>query len=98
MTKQETLNIFERDNTITPRKLRMIGYIPATIYGKTTTPVSIQVKTHELELALARGIKEFSLDGLGKQYVVQVKQVQKDSARNKLMHVEFFVPSDKQSA
>ncbi len=91
MTNLETLKIFERDNTITPRKLRAIGYVPATIYGKNFAPLSIQLKTHELDLALARGIRKFNLDGLGQSLQAEAKQVQKHSSKGSILHVEFHV-------
>jgi len=92
MTNQEALPIFERDNTITPRKLRAIGYIPATVYGKNTPSFSIQIKTHEFQLALARGVRNFRLEGMGQTIDAEVKQLQKVSTREEVLHVEFHVP------
>jgi len=93
MSKQETLAIFERDNTITPRKLRSIGYIPATIYGKSMEPLSIQINAHEFELATARGVNQFKLEGFGKKIEAEVKQLQKNNRKNTVIHIEFFVPT-----
>lgn len=92
MSKQETLNIFERDTTITPRQLRKIGYIPVTIYGKTLQPLSAQIKAYEFGMAIARGIKQFKLTGLGQSLDVEIKQLQRDNAKQTVMHVEFFLP------
>jgi ribosomal protein L25 (general stress protein Ctc) len=91
MTNLETLKIFERDNTITPRKLRAIGYVPATIYGKNVEPLSIQLKAHELELAFARGVRKFNLEGLGQTLQAEAKQIQKHSSKGTLLNIEFFV-------
>jgi ribosomal protein L25 (general stress protein Ctc) len=93
MSNQPTIAIFERDNTITPSKLRTIGYIPATVYGKDQEPISIQLKAHEFELALAKRHREFTLAGLGKTLNVEVKQLQKNSVKGTTLHVEFYVPS-----
>lgn len=93
MSTFETLPIFERDNTITPSKLRSIGYIPATIYGKSFNPLSIQLNAHTFELALARGVRKFQLEGLGQALNVEVKQLQKNNIKGTVTHIEFFVPS-----
>lgn len=93
MTQPETLKIFERDTTLTPAKLRSIGYIPATVYGRTTTPFGIQLKSHELELALKRGVRQFRLEGFGQPLNVEVKQLQTDDTKGIVIHAEFYVPS-----
>ncbi len=93
MTKQEPLKIFERDTTITLSQLRKAGYIPATVYGKSIEPFSIQVKAHEFEVAISRGVRNFKLDGLGKSMDVQVKQLQKRNTTGSIRHIEFLVPS-----
>lgn len=93
MSKKETLKIFERDNTITSSKLRSIGYIPATVYGKEFTPLNIQVKAHEFQLAIARGVRHFQLEGLGKTLDAQVKQLQKVNTKEEILHIEFYIPS-----
>lgn len=96
MSEKINLRIFERDTTITPRKLRSIGYIPATIYGKTFNPMSIQVKSHEFELSWFKGIKRFHLEGIGESFDVEVRQVQIQTAKDAVMHIEFCVPSLKE--
>jgi ribosomal protein L25 (general stress protein Ctc) len=93
MSNQETLKIFERDTTITNSKLRSAGYIPATVYGRSFETLAIQVKAHEFELALNRGIKLFKLEGFGKSVDVEVKQLQRENTKRAVLHIEFFVPS-----
>lgn len=92
----EKLIISERDKTITPSKLRSIGKIPATVYGKGFTPVSIQFEAHDFQLALARGIRTFKLEGAGISTEAEAKQIQNVNTKNKVLHVEFVVyaPSD----
>lgn len=91
MAKQDNLKIFERDTTLTPSKLRLIGYIPATIYGPSVEPLCAQIKAHEFELALKRGVKHFTLEGLGQTLDAEVKQLQKHNTKGTVLHVEFFV-------
>lgn len=93
MPKQDTLVMFERDTTITSSRLRSIGYIPATIYGKQFSPRSIQIKAHEFELAYRRGVKRFSLEGMGESLAVELKQLQWNHALDKPIHIEFFIPA-----
>lgn len=91
MPNYENLKIFERDTTLTSSKLRLIGYIPATVYGKNVEPRSIQIKAHEFELAIARGVKHFQLEGLGETLNAEVGQLQKQNTKNNILHVEFVV-------
>lgn len=93
MSEQVLLKIFERDTTITPGKLRSIGYIPATIYGKAVQPQAIQIKAHDFELAWFHGVRHFRLEGLGNPIETQVKQVQLHNTKDAILHVEFFIPS-----
>lgn len=93
MPKQDTLAMFERDTTLTPSRLRSIGYIPATIYGKQFSPRSVQVKAHDFELAYRRGIKHFRLEGMGEALTVELKQLQWNHALDKPIHIEFYIPA-----
>jgi ribosomal protein L25 (general stress protein Ctc) len=97
MSKQETLKIFERDTTVTSSKLRRIGYVPATIYGKDIQSMSFQVRAHEFEIAYNHGVRRFTLDGFGKTFNAVVKQVQRNGATGAFLHIEFFVPAGSQS-
>ena len=92
MSTQE-LEIFERDTTISPRKLRTVGYIPATVYGKGRESKSIQVKSHPFHLALKAGHRNFVLKGLGSDMTAEVKQIQKVSTREEVLHIEFLSPA-----
>jgi len=95
MPAKNALQIFERDTTITPRKLRQIGYIPATIYGGDRQPLSIQLKAHEFEVAFHHGIRQFTLEGLGQAITAEVKQVQLNSSKGNVLHIEFFTGTEK---
>lgn len=88
------LEIFERDTTVSPRKLRSVGYVPATIYGKNREPISIQVKSHPLHMAIKAGSRQFSLKGVGETIQAEVKQIQKVSTREEILHVEFLSPKN----
>ncbi len=98
MTQQEKLQIFERDQTVSPRKLRSVGYIPGTVYGNEQTPASIQVKAYDLERALSRGVRSFELEGLGAPIQAKVKEMQLDPVKQKVLHIQFFVVGKRQAS
>ena len=84
------LEVLERDTTVTPRKLRDIGYIPATVYGKNLpNSLSVQVKSHPFHLAIKAGQRDFVLTGVGNNLKAKVKQIQKISTREEIIHIEF---------
>ena len=92
-SETKTLAVFERDTTITSSKLRSIGLIPATVYGKGFEPVSIQLNAHDFQIALGKGARQFRLEGMGKTIDAQVKKLQKVSTKEQVLHAEFWVPS-----
>ena len=46
-----TLTILEREADKNPRQIRSAGFLPGSIYGKGIEAKSIQVNTHEFEMA-----------------------------------------------
>ncbi len=94
MDTSAPLQIYERDTTLTPRKLRSIDYIPVTVYGKAFHPLSAQVKAHEFELPWFRGIHHYQITGCGQTALrVEAKQVQVQNTKDKVLHIEFYVPA-----
>jgi len=91
MSANKSFPIFERDTTITSSKLRQIGYIPATIYGKGMQPLSIQLKAHAFEVAFGHGQRRFTLEGLGNVFDTEIKQIQLNNAKGNVLHIEFYV-------
>lgn len=87
-----SIQIFERDKTISASKLRTIGFIPATIYGKNFEPLSVQVQAHNFQQLLYKGHKTFRLEGCGQIVDAQVKHLQKISTKEQVLHIEFWVP------
>jgi ribosomal protein L25 (general stress protein Ctc) len=87
------LKVTERDTTLTPRQLRAAGFVPATLYGKGIESQSIQVKTHELTLAMMHGAREFSLQGLPGDMTARVQQIQTEPVSQKPLSVEFLLTS-----
>ncbi|MEB3244729.1 MAG: hypothetical protein VKJ06_01950 [Vampirovibrionales bacterium] len=79
-----------RDAEKNPRQIRQAGEIPATIYGGTEAPVSIQVVKDEIDLPLKRGQRNFVLKLAGKPVAVKAQQMQRAGASDELLTIEFM--------
>ncbi len=86
------LKISERDETLNPRQLRQAGYIPVTIQGGSAESLHVQIKTHELELVLAKKPADIKLSGAGFEGLVVLQAVQKEPVSQKLLQVTFLKP------
>lgn len=84
------VTVMERDTTLNPRQLRAAGFLPATLYANGQGSRSIQVRTHEFELALNKGRRNFKLAGQGIDTAAQVRQFQVDPVKQTLLSVEFL--------
>ncbi|WP_373531126.1 hypothetical protein [Vampirovibrio sp.] len=90
MTKSQELKVTERDTTLTPRKLRVAGYIPVTLYGKNIQSVHIQVKSHEFAQLISHGNRQLKLSG----YVdatAQVRQLHVEPVSQRPISAEFYL-------
>jgi len=73
------------------RKLRVLGMIPAVIYGHGTEPVHVSLPAHRMGLLLRRANAILDLDINGKSQLVLVKDVQKDPVLAIIEHVDLIV-------
>ena len=73
------------------RKLRVLGKIPAVIYGHGTTPVHVSLPAHHIALILRRANAILELDINGKSQLTLVKDVQKDPVRQIIEHLDLIV-------
>lgn len=94
MSSQPELKITERDNTLNPRQLRQAGFVPGTVQGAAESQ-QVQIKTHELELALHKKPAEIKLSGAGFEGTVVVKAVQTNPVSQEVLHVTFLKPGGK---
>jgi large subunit ribosomal protein L25 len=88
-------SIEAQPRTVTGKKvgqLRRDGFIPATIYGPKTAAVSVQFPYRALELTLARAGGTSLIDIVvdGTTYVVVAREVQRDTIKRTIDHVDFF--------
>ena len=73
------------------RKLRVLGKIPAVMYGHGTTPVHVALPAHQIGLLLRRANAVLELDIDGKSHLTLVKDVQKDPFLQIIEHLDLIV-------
>jgi large subunit ribosomal protein L25 len=73
------------------RKLRVLGKIPAVIYGHGTEPVHVSLPGHEIALLLRRANAVIELNVEGTTHLTLVKDVQKDPVRQIIEHIDLIV-------
>ena len=73
------------------RKLRVLGLIPAVIYGHGTEPVHVSLPSHRIGLLLRRTNMILELDINGAKQLVLVKDVQKDPVKAIIEHIDLIV-------
>ncbi len=80
----------KRSEDKNPRQLRAEGILPATVYGKGTDSMSIQLNTKEFTLAYRNNNDAtFELSIGNKTYKTVAQSVQKNYATNETQNVEF---------
>jgi len=77
-------------------QLRRQGILPATVYGYSTQPMSIQLNAHEFNGVIRRAGRAQLIDlaiGNERPRPVFIREAQIDPKRNSVIHVEFFQPN-----
>lgn len=81
------------------KRLRQDGFVPAVLYGPNQEPMKLQMDARELTVALATagGSQLIDLKVEDKIYPALVREVQRDSLRDSLIHVDLYaVPMDRE--
>src|SRR5918998_5250086 len=73
------------------RKLRVLGKIPAVIYGHGTDPVHVSLPGHTMALLLRKANAVIELDLDGTTHLTLVKDVQKDPVLQIIEHIDLIV-------
>ncbi|TFD18872.1 50S ribosomal protein L25/general stress protein Ctc [Cryobacterium sp. TMT4-10] len=73
------------------RKLRVLGKIPAVMYGHGTIPVHVALPAHQIGLLLRRANAVLELEIDGKSHLTLVKDVQKDPFLQIIEHLDLIV-------
>lgn len=95
---QLAVNIMERQATENPKTLRKVGMVPGIIYGESLdNAISIKVESNNLLRLLKNNSKGtiLKLNLNNKPLSCVVKEVQKDTIADEVLHVDFqYVKSD----
>lgn len=80
--------------TRTARRLRRDGFVPGTIYGHGTEPISVAVGARDLRTALsgdAGGNALLSLRAGAKTYLTLARELQRHPVKGSVIHVDFVI-------
>lgn len=83
------IEVMERDSTLNPRQLRAAGFVPATLYSKGKDSESIQLRTHDLEMALRAGRRYYEFLGAYAGRAGNAVQFQLDPVSQDILSIEF---------
>ena len=76
------------------RRLRREGWVPGVMYGRDFAAVSLQLRerelTHSLQEIGGSQIVRLAIKGLDEPEMVLLRDVQRDSIRGSLLHVDFY--------
>ena len=91
----ETLKATKREKTgsITNRKLRLAGKIPAVLYGAGKDVIHLEVSAEQFGSVVRHGVKDIVLEGDVSETVV-MREVQWDTFGAEVLHIDFFRPGN----
>jgi large subunit ribosomal protein L25 len=73
------------------------GKVPAVLYGPTIKNLNLEIEEKEVEKVLKK-MKEGSSINLkvdGKEFLVSIKEIQRDQIKGKIIHIDFYKPKSK---
>lgn len=79
------------------RRARRNGQIPAVIYGKTQTPLHINLDDHSATLALRIPMVTLEVSIDGQTFVTAPREVQRDPIKRFIKHVDLVVLTQEQA-
>lgn len=84
----------QRDQTRTARALRREGKLPAVVYGRAISTVSLQLDADVAARVVAGAgynrLITLDVDGSDRPYTVLVRDIQRDPVTHNLLHVDFY--------
>ncbi len=94
MSTELTFNAVVRDEkgTANSRRMRRSGGVPAILYGKKKTPVSLKLDEIEVKKSSRHGLHPNALVKIvidSKPTTVLIKEIQKSPISNKYIHIDF---------
>lgn len=88
--RAERRNIFGKKT----KRLRRVGFIPATLYGPRMEPVSLQVQERDLRRVLDRAgtshLISLRIDEADKPRMTLAREIQRDLITHSLLHVDLY--------
>ncbi|HLN29413.1 MAG TPA: 50S ribosomal protein L25 [Gemmataceae bacterium] len=75
--------------SMSARRLRRKGLIPAVLYGHKEATLSITLPAEEVEKAIRHGVRVVDLKAGGKEEKALIKEIQWDHLGKELLHVDF---------
>ena len=84
------LTITAREEGKNPRQIRSAGFLPGSLYGKGIEAKTIQVNTHDFQMAYKNnqeGTWELTLGN--EKFNAKIQELQMNFATNELLNVEF---------
>ncbi|MBN1286989.1 MAG: 50S ribosomal protein L25 [Anaerolineae bacterium] len=94
----ENIELNAQKRTVTGKhfkKFRQQGWVPAVFYGPNREPVKLQIAARELAIVLAEagGSQLIDLKVEGETHPALIREVQRDSVRDILLHVDLYAVS-----
>jgi len=71
------------------------GKIPAVLYGPGIENLNLEIEEKELEKILREKNSPIVLKVEDKEYQVLIKEIQREPIKGKIIHIDFYKPSQK---
>ena len=94
--RELSVNLRNKTGKGPARTLRSADMVPAVLYGPNTDPINLTVKVKDFETAVKKGKVSqmlFNLtvvDGGQDKYPAMIKELQKDTVSQRLVHIDFY--------
>ena len=91
MSSQEKniLTIEEREENLNPRQIRSKGFTPVTIYEKSKSSISGQVKTKDFSIAKSsKFVQTLEVNFKKENFLVVIKDIQKNPIKNQILNIQ----------
>ncbi len=97
MTTKTILKAAKREGTGKggARKLRQTGRVPAVLYGKDMSPVSLSVDAHDVRhlfqtISVENTLVDLKVEGVKEPFVTLVREIQTHPYKPDLVHIDFL--------
>ncbi|HPL93414.1 MAG TPA: hypothetical protein PLB38_03985 [bacterium] len=96
--EMQQLTVKKRDiSGKTNKAIRLVGYIPAVMYGAKKENINLMLELRELEAVMRKRENvnaplQLNIEGAGKaeNVSVMIKDIQRDPIKDTIIHVDFY--------